>query len=246
MIKFFRKIRQNLLMENKTGKYFKYAIGEIILVVIGILIALQINNWNNNRIEHKIETNILSEILVNLEKDVINLNSKISYNDKKAKLNKDVLEHLEQKTPLTDSLKWSYARILGRGNFEPITVAYENLKSKGIDIIHNDSIRIAISELYDFKYFYLTEDLRTDYVHVRAMHETEAYKNIKTKLRLDFTQRRAEPVNLAETQNNIYFQEALKQAIGFYSYMNNTYKRGIKENLEVQKQIKNELIQREK
>ena len=49
MIKFFRKIRQNLLMENKTGKYFKYAIGEIILVVIGILIALQINNWNRNR-----------------------------------------------------------------------------------------------------------------------------------------------------------------------------------------------------
>jgi|TARA_B110000902_G_scaffold265892_1_gene351648 hypothetical protein len=46
MIKFFRKTRQNLLMENKTGKYFKYAIGEIILVVIGILIALSINNWN--------------------------------------------------------------------------------------------------------------------------------------------------------------------------------------------------------
>jgi hypothetical protein len=50
MIKFFRKIRQNLLSEGKTGKYLKYAIGEIILVVIGILIALQINNWNQNRI----------------------------------------------------------------------------------------------------------------------------------------------------------------------------------------------------
>jgi hypothetical protein len=49
MINFFRKIRKNLLMENKTGKYFKYAIGEIILVVIGILIALSINNWNENR-----------------------------------------------------------------------------------------------------------------------------------------------------------------------------------------------------
>lgn len=46
MIKFFQKIRQNSLMENKTGKYLKYAIGEIVLVVIGILIALQINNWN--------------------------------------------------------------------------------------------------------------------------------------------------------------------------------------------------------
>ncbi len=49
MIKFFRKIRHKLLSEGKTGKYFKYAIGEIVLVVIGILIALSINNWNENR-----------------------------------------------------------------------------------------------------------------------------------------------------------------------------------------------------
>jgi len=47
MLKFYRKIRQNLLSEGKTGKYLKYAIGEIVLVVIGILIALSINNWNN-------------------------------------------------------------------------------------------------------------------------------------------------------------------------------------------------------
>ena len=50
MIKFFRKIRLNLLMENKTWKYLKYAIGEIVLVVIGILIVLQINNWNSKKI----------------------------------------------------------------------------------------------------------------------------------------------------------------------------------------------------
>ena len=49
MIKFFRHIRQNLIMENKTRKYLKYAVGEIVLVVIGILIALQVNNWNENR-----------------------------------------------------------------------------------------------------------------------------------------------------------------------------------------------------
>ncbi|MFT5217508.1 MAG: hypothetical protein ACI83H_002647 [Glaciecola sp.] len=46
MIKFFRKIRYDLMEKNKTGKYFKYAIGEIVLVVIGILIALSLNNWN--------------------------------------------------------------------------------------------------------------------------------------------------------------------------------------------------------
>mgnify|MGYP001591841413 CR=1 FL=1 len=49
MIKFFRRIRQGLLSENKFSKYLLYAIGEIILVVIGILIALQINNWNEKR-----------------------------------------------------------------------------------------------------------------------------------------------------------------------------------------------------
>ena len=49
MIKFFRKIRRKLLTENKISKYLLYAIGEIILVVIGILIALQVNNWNEDR-----------------------------------------------------------------------------------------------------------------------------------------------------------------------------------------------------
>ena len=65
MIKFFRHIRQNLIMENKTGKYIKYAIGEIILVIIGILIALQINNWNQQRIQDKEE----QVVLINLKQD---------------------------------------------------------------------------------------------------------------------------------------------------------------------------------
>ena len=62
MIKFFRKIRQKLLSENKFSKYFIYAIGEIILVVIGILIALQVNNWNEER-KSNIETNKIREEL---------------------------------------------------------------------------------------------------------------------------------------------------------------------------------------
>ncbi len=230
--------------KNKTGKYLKYAIGEIILVMIGILLALQINNWNNSRIEHKLETNILQEIRVNLEKDVINLRSKIEYNTNKIQHNQIVLMHLMQKTPLTDSLKISYRQLTGRGTFEPITVAYENLKSKGIDIINNDSLRIAISELYDFKYFYITEDLRSDYEPIKTFHMSEVYKNIKTTFKNGKSW--GEPVNLIEAQNNIYFQEALKKAIGFYSWMNMNYQKGIKQNEEVQLQIKNELSGREK
>jgi NADH:ubiquinone oxidoreductase subunit 5 (subunit L)/multisubunit Na+/H+ antiporter MnhA subunit len=62
MIKFFRKIRQNLLLEGKTGKYLKYAIGEILLVIIGILIAVSINNWNEDRKLEKVEQSILKDL----------------------------------------------------------------------------------------------------------------------------------------------------------------------------------------
>jgi hypothetical protein len=68
MIRFFRKLRQNLLSEGKTGKYVKYAIGEIVLVVIGILIALQINTWNTHRIERSKE----DSYMVNLKRDLNN------------------------------------------------------------------------------------------------------------------------------------------------------------------------------
>jgi uncharacterized coiled-coil protein SlyX len=66
MIKFFRKIRQNLLSEGSTGKYLKYAIGEIVLVVIGIFIALQLNIWNENR---KMEQEIIT-VLTEVQKDL--------------------------------------------------------------------------------------------------------------------------------------------------------------------------------
>jgi hypothetical protein len=62
MIKFFRHIRKSLLMESKTSKYFKYALGEILLVMIGILLALQINSWNQKRLDRIEEKNILSNL----------------------------------------------------------------------------------------------------------------------------------------------------------------------------------------
>jgi hypothetical protein len=71
MIKFFRKIRQNLIMENKTTKYFKYAIGEIVLVVIGILIAVGINSlYNTSQNEAKIKT-ILTQVQQDLKTDIL-------------------------------------------------------------------------------------------------------------------------------------------------------------------------------
>ena len=79
MIKFFRRIRQKLLRDNQFSKYLLYAIGEILLVVIGILIALQINTWNEEVKNQKNEYSFYMDILSDLEKDSVKLNDLTLY-----------------------------------------------------------------------------------------------------------------------------------------------------------------------
>lgn len=79
MIKFFRHLRKSLLMQNKTSKYLKYAIGEILLVVIGILIAVQINNWNESRKSRIQETKLVKQLLQDAIADSLFFQSRIQY-----------------------------------------------------------------------------------------------------------------------------------------------------------------------
>ena len=92
MIKFFRNIRQNLLNEGKTSKYFKYAIGEIILVVIGILIALSINTWNEERKERAIIKSVLKNIRYDLISDTLRFSSILESNSKGLEKSKSLLK----------------------------------------------------------------------------------------------------------------------------------------------------------
>ncbi|MBN3519999.1 hypothetical protein JYB62_08280 [Algoriphagus lutimaris] len=73
MINFFRKIRQNLLLEGKTRKYIKYAFGEIVLVMVGILLALQVTNWNNQRLDRLREQAILKNLQIDFQNNIANL-----------------------------------------------------------------------------------------------------------------------------------------------------------------------------
>ena len=104
MIKFFRRIRQQLLIENKFSKYLIYAIGEIILVVIGILIALSINNWNTNKINQS-ESKEFNQRLLNEFSGNLNLaDTKIQKMDSIISSSKSILELLN-KMPSDDNIK---------------------------------------------------------------------------------------------------------------------------------------------
>ena len=148
MIKFFRKIRQNLLMESKTGKYFKYAIGEIILVVIGILIALSINNYNEEIKNRAFEKEILQQIRANLIKDKLTLEA-IQTNFENAMNSTDKILKSEWTTNEKDSLKYWMSDIVRFDRFQPLTNAFEVAKSKGLDLISNKQLRFVIGAYYD-------------------------------------------------------------------------------------------------
>ena len=72
MLRFFRKIRQRLITDNKFSKYLLYAVGEILLVVIGILVALQINNWNAHNLDRISEADYLKRLSNDLVRDTLN------------------------------------------------------------------------------------------------------------------------------------------------------------------------------
>jgi len=155
MINFFRKIRKKLADENKPLKYLRYAIGEIFLVVIGILIALQINNWNQNRIERKIEKRLLGELIENLEFNEKNLRSDIEEEYKSMDATKEVLKILDNRLAYHESMDYFF----GRAQYSPdillSSTAFHSIQSKGFDIIASDSLRNAIITLFDNDYGFL-------------------------------------------------------------------------------------------
>jgi len=165
MIQFFRKIRFNLMEKNKTGKYLKYAIGEIVLVVIGILIALQINNWNELNKERASEKIILNEIRDNLKFDLKDFESNIANLQNKAISSKSILKILESNSDYNDSIGYFFFYLKTYPHFSNKSNGYNLLQSKGLDIIQNDSIRKSITDLYEDRYQYLKtyEKERIDY-----------------------------------------------------------------------------------
>lgn len=150
MIKFFRKIRQKLLAEGRLSKYLIYALGEIILVVVGILIALQINNWNEEKKNILVEHKILQDILKNLVEDQETLETTMQ----RFWLTESNINKLLMPIPIPDdSLIYISTRAGGFSIFIPITSAFDrSMSSSSFNLIRKDSLAEEIQRLYNFDY----------------------------------------------------------------------------------------------
>jgi len=135
--------------QNKTGKYFKYAIGEIVLVVIGILIALSINNWNENRKERNKEINYLKNLKVDLENEILNSEEFVAYHFRKVQacsklINEGTPTNIKEVQVYTDT----YETVFDWKDFVPNNNTFKELLSSGnLSLIKNDSIKNGLLEL---------------------------------------------------------------------------------------------------
>jgi hypothetical protein len=160
MIGFFRKIRKKLADDNKPMKYMRYAIGEILLVVIGILIALQINNWNESKKLRIRETVLLTELKSNLNLNIENLENDISTQILGASCIDYIMIHLANRRPFNDSIPY----YLTTGAYAPDVIltssAFETLKSSGLELIKSDTLRRGIINLFEVIYPTLMQDTK--------------------------------------------------------------------------------------
>ena len=151
MLTFFRRLRQNLLKENRFSKYLLYAIGEIILVMIGILLALQVSNWNKKRLDRISQIEYLENIktdLVQQHKELISYkkveNTFYSATDN---IKKEYSQYGEYQNP--DSLFTWTNTLLIRVTFTPKNTTFKELNSSGnLHLIENDSLKKSMVTYY--------------------------------------------------------------------------------------------------
>lgn len=167
MIKLFRNIRQNMIKDNRFSKYMLYAIGEIILVVIGILIALSINNWNQKRLKHEQLISVYERIVIDIDNDVQQLSRAVVYYDSLEYVYKRVIN--DSITP--DLFDAGLSRIL------TTSYANTNLSTTGVnqlkEIDVKDSLSLNVIGIYDFMELRLVS-----YFEKRINEESEQSVNI--------------------------------------------------------------------
>ncbi len=255
MIKFFRHIRKNQIMENKTGKYFKYAIGEIILVVIGILIALQINNWNQERKENKQERFILQKLQNDINSDIITINNQISVNKSNlSDFKKAAGILLNNESGDISTFRDKFSNVLNISGFYQKQTTFSNLLSTGkIELIKNQILLDSIVKYYETNYGswdtamkdytrniiapYL---LKFDHIPEVNYKADERFLNDEYSA-LDVTKSDVIVKSLDDYKRNVFFSNILRQKIRILEGQNSYYVdlRTIMDSL--LSQIKNEL-----
>tara|TARA_R110002049_G_scaffold80486_1_gene204770 strand:+ start:254 stop:979 length:726 start_codon:yes stop_codon:yes gene_type:complete len=209
MIKFFRKIRQKMLTENKFSKYLFYAAGEVILVVIGILIALQINNWNEQR---KVDGEILktlTEIRSNLISDSLGISETRILKAEDINIQYRVIKELESRNIPYDSIEYHLGRVMLARRIVLVDNGYQLMKKFGLELLKNQELRNELINYYTNSTKKINDDTADDEFEFRTVFLPYIRHHF-----LDFDwSKRGVPLDYEHLMSDQYFLTTLKANI---------------------------------
>ncbi len=199
MINFFRKIRKQLADDNKFLKYSRYAIGEIVLVVVGILIALSINNWNESRKDRIQEKEILSEISETIVRNNEILENHMLLIEDINRSNEVVILWIENESEYSEEYQKEFYRCFRSGsNIFLSSAGYDELKNSGLKLIRNTFLKNEIIYLFgvdNLRRVQLINFFKQDF----PIYEDFLIKNFITE------EQKLIPINREHLQNNSQF-----------------------------------------
>ena len=200
MPRIFNRIRKQLAIDNKFFQYSRYAIGEILLVVIGILIALQIDNWNEERKGKQKEMLFLKEFQGAINTDLYNYEMRYTPRLERKKRGLDsLMAYIYNQKDIHDTLFIRYYIQMRQGiRLGYSNGPYEALKSTGLDFIKNDSLRSAINDTYALLPFFMSfshqrddgsnariNELEYNFLNHSAFEQEDGSKSLGVQLKVN-------------------------------------------------------------
>lgn len=219
MIIFFKKIRQNLLSDGKIGKYLKYAVGEIILVVIGILLALQINNWNEQRKANKQELQLLRQLQVDVNSNL----DEVMELTKRLNINKQGIDSLiagmnKKNYDLMFSIFLS--QTLRKSDFKYASSGYNLMQNGKVTLISDGVVLKSVLNIYENDLPNIIDrqkEMKKSIDFIQRHFVNKLFKKASNKLNIQFKELDVvatdlfEPINYNTLVKNIELKNTLIQ-----------------------------------
>ena len=242
MLTFFRRMRKGVLASSQTRKYILYSIGEILLVVVGILIALQVNNWSEYRKQRKLELEMLSELQEGLTNDIVDLRYNINAQSEIFSAQSIVLEWLDGNQPYHDSLSRYFARLNAGTVFVAHEAPYTALKEAGIRIIQSDTLRKKIAEVYDRDFDYYKQHIVIyQDLMIQAWQKINQNYFEATLPRMGFLKNEMKPLDLVKIRSDNAYKYHIKTMHEFNGFYIKIINRAEKSASELSIMLKQEL-----
>jgi uncharacterized protein Yka (UPF0111/DUF47 family) len=202
-------------------------------VVIGILIALSINNWNEGRKTNIVEINLLNEVRQNLHESQKNIVSINNHNKRRVEGLYKLINYVELDLPYNSELDTIFGALPTWSSPYLIASTYETLKTKGVDIIQNDSLRKEIIKMYESKFTKLNEDW--------DLWEWNINQDIVMPFFADYVKALTRPINIEILYENFEFQNILLEHNTYLKIRNRWLKNTLKELDKLLEDIQNEI-----